>query len=392
MTGISPRRLRFALAGALAGCASTASAASYVATAANFKSIFAGAAGGDTIVLSGRFSTTVFQNRSFATPLKIDARAAQFNGVLVVRDMRGLVFTGGRYGASTDTYQNAGTIRVENSDSIHFTNPQLVGDGLGKARGLTFGDSSDFSVTGGTFSGFRLALASGSSSDGVFASNRITRSTSEGINISNSHFITARGNVCSGGIPSVGAHPDCIQMWSVTGQPVLSDIKLLGNEAYGRTQGFTLFNPERGGGLRISMIGNRVDTSLPQGIACYGCVDSIITDNVLTTLPGSRFRTYLRVIGGSNNIVANNSIAPYTTLAAPIAVTRLGLADSADVFLPAAAGRFSTLAEIDDEWSNAAFLGVPEPGIWAQLIGGFAALGVVLRRRRQRTARMFQIA
>ena len=54
------------------------------------------------------------------------------------------------------------------------------------------------------------------------------------------------------------------------------------------------------------MIGNRVDTSLPQGIACYGCVDSIITDNVLTTLPGSRFRTYLRVIGGSKAVVMQN--------------------------------------------------------------------------------------
>lgn len=389
MTGIPPRRsLRLALASVLAGCASSASAASYVATAANYKSIFAGATGGDTIVLNGRFSTTVFENRSFATPLKIDARLAQFNGTLVVRDMRGMAFTGGRYGSPVGSWQNAGTIRVESSAGISFTNPRLTADGLGKARGITFGDSSNFSVTGGTFSGFRLALASGSSNDGVFANNRITRSTSEGINISNSHLIEARGNVCSGGIPSEGAHPDCIQMWSHTGKPPISDIKLLGNQAYGPTQGFTLFNPERGGGLRISMIGNRVDTSLPQGIACYGCVDSIITDNVLTTLPGSRFRTYLRVIGGSNNLLANNSIAPYTTLLTPTPVSRLG----ADILAPSAATSFGSLSAIDDEFSSAALAGVPEPGVWAQLIGGFAAMGALMRRRRQHAAMAWRTA
>ena len=110
--------------------------------------------------------------------------------------------------------------------------------------------------------------------------------------------------------PSPGAHPDCIQIVERAGQPMQSDISLLNNEALAITQGFTSFDPSAASGIRISIIGNRVETSMPQGIACYGCFDSIITDNVLITLPGSKWRTFLRVPGGANNIVENNSIGP----------------------------------------------------------------------------------
>jgi len=346
------------ICGAALAFAAPASAASYAATDATLAAVFASATDGDTIVLSGSFGTTLLAGRNFATPLRIDARNAQFGGTLTIRDMHGLSINGGRYGSPVGSWQNGNTIRVEDSDMINFTNPKLTADGLGKARGLSFARTSNFSVTGGSFSGFRVALGGTAMTNGLFENNRIVRSTSDGIDIVDSHFVTARGNSCAGGHPSAGAHPDCIQLWSLAGNPVQSDIQILNNTAKGYTQGFTSFDPERGGGLRISIIGNRVDTSLPQGIACYGCVDSIITDNVLTTLPGANHRTYLRVVGGSNNIVANNSIGPFPPVA-PAAASR------------AAAATF--------EPSTAA---VPEPTIWVQLIGGFAALGGLLRRRR----------
>lgn len=354
-----------------------AAAASYVATSATLKSVFANAGSGDTIVLRGSFGTTVLSGRSFASPLRIDARAARFDSTLVIRDMRGLSVTGGSYGSGTGTWQNGGTIRVEDSQAIRFTQPKLVGDGLGKARGLTFIRTDDYNVTGGSFSGFRIALAATGTRDGVLANNRITKSTSDGINISNSHSVIARGNHCSGTNPSAGAHPDCIQLWSLAGNPVQSDIQLLYNTAIGETQGFTSFDPARGGGLRISMIGNRVNTGMPQGIACYNCVDSIITDNILTTLPGSRFRTYLRVIGGSNNIVEGNSIGPgpYPTAEPPFTTPDDPLPSSSSSGQSALFAR----AALSSSFAAAA---VPEPGIWAQCIIGFALLGGALRRRR----------
>lgn len=336
----------------LLGLAAPATAAQLVATSASLKSVFASARAGDTIVLNGEFGTTLLSSRSFTTPLQIDASNARFTGQLVLRSLRGVTISGGTFGDG-GAWQDGGTIRVDRSNGIRFLSPTLIGNGEGAARGLTLAGTTNFTVSGGSFSGFRIALGGNAMRNGMFVNNRITGSTSDGINIVNSHVVTARGNICSDGVPSAGAHPDCIQLWSLAGFPVQSDIKLLYNTALGYTQGFTSFDPERGGGLRISMIGNRVDTSLPQGIACYGCVNSIITDNVLTTLPGARFQTGLRVIGGRNNTVRGNSIGPGPAPAlAGLRALSLGAAS------------------------------VPEPGIWVQCILGFGLLGAALRRRR----------
>jgi hypothetical protein len=370
-----------AYGGAMAalGLAVPAYAVTLMATSSSFSSVFASANAGDTIVLSGRFGRLDLANRSFDTPLRIDATRASFSGPLNIVRLNGLSVTGGRFGPGA--WQNAGTIRVFESSNIGFTRPILTGDGLGAARGLTFTNSDGFSVTGGSFSGFRLAIGVIESTDGLLASNRITRATSDGMNIVGSHRVTARGNVCSGGIPSAGAHPDCIQLWSIAGKPPQSDIRLLRNVANGPTQGFTSFTPANGGGLRISMIGNRVNTSMPQGIACYGCVDSIITDNVLTTLPGSLYRTSLNVVGGSNNIVARNSIGP--RVAAPrLAEAGSGFADSflydgeGDAFADFEGNRFYDAFAVPG-----AFAEVPEPATWLQLLTGFALIGSLLRRR-----------
>jgi hypothetical protein len=381
---------RAVLFAALAGTAIPASAASYTATNANFQTVFAQARDGDTIVLSGNFDGIKMSNRSFATAVKIDARKARFNGILALRNVHGVEFTGGTYGTTKSAWQDAGTIRVEKSSNISFTQPRLFGNGLGRARGMTFTETQNLSVTGGIFSGFRLAIGAVSSSDGFFANNKITKSTSDGINIANSHRFTAQYNSCSGSIPSIGAHPDCIQLWSLAGNPVQSDIQLLYNIATGATQGFTSFDPARGGGLRISMIGNRVDTSFPQGIACYGCFDSIFTDNVLTTPAGARWRTSLNIIGGGNNTIENNSIGPFVKpsaskssfdVSALMSMNAFELAEMAD---NDALDIFDQFEAIEGQWVGEGFAAVPEPGVWAQLITGFGVLGGLLRLRRGR--------
>jgi hypothetical protein len=390
--------VRAATFAALAATAIPASAASYTATNATLRAVFAKARAGDTIILRGNFDAIMLSDRSFATPVKIDARQARFSGTLALRNVNGLDFTGGTYGSAKSAWQNAGTIRVDSSSNISFTQPRLIGNGLGRARGMTFTDSKNLSVTGGDFSGFRLALGAVSSTDGIFANNKITRSTSDGINIANSHRITAQYNRCSGTTPSVGAHPDCIQLWSLAGNPVQSDIQLLYNIATGPTQGFTSFDADRGGGLRISMIGNRVDTSFPQGIACYSCFDSIITDNVLTTQPGARWRTRLNVVGGANNRVENNSIGPFDKPAAPIekpgapkagttasALMSLNAFELAEMADGGALDVFDQFEAIQGQWAGEGLAAVPEPGVWAQLITGFGLLGGLLRLRRGRS-------
>lgn len=375
---------------AMLGLAAPAHAVSLVATSSNFASVFAAATAGDTIILKGNFGKLYLADRTFSTPLRIDARDATFSGTMNIRRLSGLSVIGGRFGDGTGIWQDAGTVSVSNSSNISFTQPTMTAAGLGKARGFTFVNTRDFNVSDGTFSGFRLAIGSIGSTDGTVTNNRITRSTSDGINIANSHRITASGNHCSGGIPTLGAHPDCIQLWSISGQPPQSDIKLLYNTAIGNTQGFTSFDADKGGGLRISMIGNRVDTSMPQGITCYGCFDSIITDNVLTTLPGARWFTRINVIGGGNNIVANNSVGglppppPPSPLPPGSTPPTPGLSSLSNMALEA--GQMSLADFEGSAWTNdfdmlAGLTGVPEPATWLQLLTGFALLGVIARRR-----------
>ncbi len=350
----------------------SANAVILTATNANIKTVFATAQDGDTIVLDGVFGRTNLANRSFTNGLTIDARSASFNGQLTMKSVAGVAVLGGLYGMSPGIWQNGWTAVISNSSRVSFTNPNVVGAGIGKELGLRFVLSSDVLVEGGSFDGLRVGIAIDTVTNGLVTNNLITNSTSDGMNIVNSHDVTASSNICRDGTPSVGAHPDCIQMWSLAGQPMQSDIQLLNNQAYGPTQGFTAFNPSEASGQRISIIGNWVETSFPQGIACYGCFDSVITDNTLITLPGSRWRTFLRVPGGANNIVENNSIGPLPT------GTSAALGDDDTTLdLQAFSARF---AEPFGAVNTVG--GVPEPSVWMQLLLGFGCAGALLRQRR----------
>lgn len=328
-----------------------AKAAYFTATSANLKAVFAAAGAGDTIALSGSFGKLGLSDRSFARPLLIDARNARFNGRLDIENVDGLTFSGGTFGSSTASWQAGGTLNVESSSNIVFKSLTMIADGKGKARGLTFRDSDSISLLNSSFTGFRIAAGANTVTQGLFSGNRIIGATSDGINIVNSHFVTATNNICTSTTPSAGAHPDCIQLWSLAGQPVQSDIRLLGNKAYGHTQGFTSFDPLRGGGLRIEMTGNYVNTTLPQGLACYACVDSRFVDNVLITGKGATYQTRMNIIGGGNNFIDNNSIGP---------------------------GPNSRLEAFAFAETVSA---VPEIATWAQLLLGFGITGALLRRR-----------
>jgi hypothetical protein len=152
-----------------------------------------------------------------------------------------------------------------------------------------------------------------------------------------------------------------------------------------------------------------VSTSYPQGIACYNCVDSKFTGNVLTTLPGARWQTSMNIVGGSNNMIAYNSIGPLpvsklTTLldsgltdpddSSWIDDTMLDLFN--DDFVRFAADESDTSdnpAELQDPskfgaLSSARAFGfssasaVPETATWIQIILGFGIAGAVCRKPR----------
>lgn len=375
--------------------ASPGLAASWTANAGNLAAVLAKARGGDSVTLQGRFGATRLSNLDFSAPVRINAWNATFTDTLTLSGVNNLSFRGGKFGSATSSLRLGRAVSIYSSANIGFALPTVLGKSGGV--GIYGRGTNNLNVSDGNFLGLRVGIVYDGVTRGEISANTIRKSVSDGINIVDSHFITARGNSCGSGSPTASAHPDCIQLWSILGNAVQSDIALIDNYAYGATQGFTSFDSSSGGGLRISMIGNRIDTSLPQGIACYGCFDSVFSDNVLTTLPGSRSRTSINIIGGANNTLSNNSIGP--RVAAVSAARMLGGVAAGNGFAGADPGAGSDedvlgegyfgVRDFEAEatpaprfaYSALNIAAVPEPGVWLQLLCGFAGIGWMLRRR-----------
>ena len=367
----------------------SAEAATYSATAKTLKSVFAKAVAGDRIVLSGSFASTTLQGKSFKTPVTIDARAATFTDTLKIYRVSGLTVLGGKYGSTTGTM--TGMI-VSGGDRITLTNPVVVGD-RGKSHGIDVANTTNVSITGGTFTGLRSGATFTNVTNGSLVNNKSLASTSDGFDIAGGHNINITGNSCSGTKILAGAHPDCVQTWSLPGQPQQSDITISGNTATGDTQGFTTFDGKLGG-IRIKMTDNRVDITYTQAIACFSCVDSVITGNVITTQKGARWAARITIDGGSNNTVRNNSVGAYQKISAPEGDTSAFDAARVDLlsaevkdfttFGKPVAGPDSTAQVIRAD--GAGEFGerggeVPEPAVWALMLAGFGLVGTAMRRR-----------
>ena len=405
--------LRSIIACLLAGAfPAMANAAVWNATSSNLNSIFTSAQSGDTINLSGSFGATWLMNRTFAARLTINATNAVFTDTLTIDKVTGMTIIGGKFGSPTEPMRSTRTVIVQNSNGVKLQSQTFIGNGkvaFGAAsQGVMVRYSNNVQVSAGTFSNFLVGLAIISSTNIKADSSRFSGMTSDGINIIDSRFVTATANTCSASIPAPGAHPDCIQLWSIAGNPVQSDIALLRNIANGATQGFTSFNADDGGGLRISMIGNIVTTSFPQGVACYNCSNSIFSDNILKTVPGSLYQTSINIVGGTNNIITNNNVTAYryTPTGQADDPDALGLDSSAFFDEPAGllfaddasasqTTRFSEDDGLSEDGGFAAFgaesrsfglsvvnEAVPEPAIWAQVIVGFGLVGALARCRK----------
>ena len=370
MTSFAPRSL---IAASLLLCALPASGATLTATAATFAAVFASVKSGDTIKLSGTFGLTKLSDRTFAKAVTIDATKAVFTDTLSINNVNGLSFVGGEYGSSSVATHYGKAVAVSGGSNIFFAKAIVVGAATG--QGISFEDSTTVGVRDSTFTGLHAGVSMSGVTDGSVYMNKSIGAVSDGFDVAGSHNVRVRANSCSGTSPSAGAHADCVQLWSILGKPVQSDILIMDNTATGNTQGFTSFTPANGGGLRISIIGNHLNTAFPQGIACYGCVDSTITGNTVMTAVGAAHKTSINVVGGSNNTVASNTFG-YSSASSTVAST-----------FTAVATRSLVTARI----ANTGLEGVspqsavPEPDVWAMMVVGFGAMGIAMRRRNRPT-------
>lgn len=373
---MTTKKIKFSVAAAVLSLVTTAAEAKiYYATPATIKSIWAVAVGGDTIRMSGRYGALELANKYSTVPITIDARSAVFTNAFVLRNDVGVHVYKGKFDLSGGPSRLNKAVAVYGGSDITFDKPTVIG-GI-RQVGLFFAGATDIAVTNGSFTNLWASIQTRFVTDGLISKNKIVGAGSDGMDVVASHNVTVDHNVCSGGNPQAGVHPDCLQLYSLKGYAPQSDITISYNAAYGPTQGFTSFNPADGGGIRITMTHNRVDTTYPQGIACYGCFDSSFTYNVLSTRPGARYMTNINIIGGSGNVIANNVIGAKPAEQVVLSVARpLGVARFAAV--PA----FSRLQALPDDAGIDTVGTVPEPATWAMLIAGFGFVGMAMRRRR----------
>lgn len=274
--------------------------ASQAATPANLAERLATARPGETLRLSaGDYGVMTFPRRVFSPAIRIDARAAQFTGLVLDR-VSGVTIAGG----------------------------QIVGPG-GRSYGIRISFAKDVRIDGMTISGAHRGIVIDRSSDIAVVGNRLQGLISDGVNIALSRRILVERNICRDFGPALplygpdrkmirdGDHPDCIQAWSRPIAPPTADVQVLNNDMEGAMQGIFFGNHvtngvDDGGFDRIVIRGNRVRVGYAAGIVLDEGRDSDVTGNRVSSLPGFTFpsngqpvRAQFRFSGERNRVCGN---------------------------------------------------------------------------------------
>jgi hypothetical protein len=223
------------------------------------------------------------------------------------------------------------------------------------------------------------------SSTGVLVTrNSINGSFADGINVVDSQRVIVSSNSCSAFTPGVGSHPDCIQLWSLNGRPLQSDIAILNNSAIGNMQAFVSFDPRNGSGERLIFAGNYAAVTFTHGVSCTRCNDSIFIDNVLSNLPEARWgASTVRLTEGLRNIVANNQSFDVRGLAGQpgFALATPTWSSFTPAWADSVGSQISSLFTTGFGNPPVAVSNVPEPATWLMLGLGFLAVVHQLRQR-----------
>ena len=235
---------------------------------------------GDTIKLTpGDYGTVSIKNRVWPKRITINAAGAKMR--LVVSKSSGITINGGTFGPNKTKPGYAA--HLLQSSNVTFYKSVFV-DSL---RGLVIDRSQDVKVSWVRFS----------------------RMTIDGVNIASSQRVQVTDSKCEGFTPGE-AHPDCIQGWSRPDTGITSDVLIARNTIGPGSQGIFFGNGVRnglddGGYDRVTITANKIHGSFPQGIGLYDCRACTVSGNVVTTAPGSRFRTSINVVRGTVKSEAN---------------------------------------------------------------------------------------
>lgn len=387
--GLSRRFGAVAIVGALAGvlavpAAAAATGRTLIATAANINTVLGSARAGDTVELQGNFTSQVrLHNRDFGG-VTINASGATLVNGMLVQNVQNINITGGTFGNVNGNTTSWHAIDIMNSSHISVANARFVGNNDTTGAGLRLLNSNFATVRDNSFSGNNHNLTIMNSNNNLVARNRFHDAGSDGIQLVSSQRTIIAHNSCTGFSPGPTAHPDCIQMWTDPNMSLTSTVYVLNNYMQGPQQGIFM-----GGGLNtvnysgMTIAGNFLAGSKPHGISCYGCVNSLIEDNVVATLPNAQHRGWVRTFGiNTGTQLDGNAVFDLRGEAGPIEDL---LPTWAWTDLTPSIGGLVGSQNDSRDWraratSSAAFMQpVPEPTTWLLLGMGFALIGRQLR-------------
>ena len=307
--------IALALSTAACGPAADAAPKSVRATPATLSEVLNKAGDGDTIVLEpGVYPGVVITNRTFQTPLVIEARGATLEGFRA-KNVSGLTIKGGQFRVpapvtkpSTGQQVYGGATRFDNVSHLTMTDGLFTGPGappgasgpFGEGYGVFVVTGADITVTGGKFQGLKNGIVLSRVEGFNLTGNRFTANRSDGINVGEGRKGVIEKNECLGTRIRDKEHPDCIQLWSRPTSPPVSDVVIRGNRAEGAMQGIGMFNHNRngvndGGFDRITIEDNDMRVGYPHGIALMEGRNSVVRNNRVSTLPGARWRAGISV-------------------------------------------------------------------------------------------------
>ncbi|OYZ15652.1 MAG: hypothetical protein B7Y35_06170 [Sphingomonadales bacterium 28-64-96] len=285
----------------LASAASAALGATVTSCAA-IPAALAAALPGD-VISTGPITCTapVVISKVNAGGVTIDATGAQLQQGMAVIASSGITFKGGTYGMRQRDTAARYAIAINGGSHISFAGATVLGGpvSLTATGAFATGDRGGLQARGGQFItvrdsrfiGFRTALMFYQVADSLIARNHFTEASSDGINVVGSYRVIVAGNYARWEKRIGKAHPDGIQLWSLPNFPLQSDIWVINNATIGMMQGILSSDPktEPGSGTRLHFHGNYCPVVFSHTITCGLCTNSVATDNVLASYPGSLF-------------------------------------------------------------------------------------------------------
>ena len=248
----------------------------------------------------------------------LNAAGATFLEGAFINHIKGLTITGGTWGRTDRGTVAAHTIRADNVEDFSVAKVRVLGNGDQFGNGVSIRSYKRATVRDSYFAGHQQAIALYFGEDLLVTRNVIEAATSDGINLVDNQRGIVSANSCAWYVRTGNAHPDCIQLWSVKNKPLQADIWIINNKAIGVMQGILSSDPKTGSARRLHFHGNYMAVTFSHTITCGACVESVATDNVLASYPGSLFGIgKLKGFEDRSNTVARNVMRDGTVTLPP---------------------------------------------------------------------------